>query len=323
MLVVGTAEDAAEVVALVRAAGGDGGGGGGGGGGAAGGGAADGPADGPADGSDEACCPASCPVCFCAPSSDEGSGQPAVVLAGCGCTYCAECFEGWVAQARFPLRCFGDGCGRPVGMRQLRLELGDGFLPLLRLALDEHVNANADALRFCVTPDCPDVYEAGGSRVVCCSSCACATCTHCHVEDHAGLTCEQYAKSKAPADEVRNAIVEEGLTDRCPHCRNAFWDFEGCCAVRCSSCPGHFCGWCLAKCDGSAAAHEHVRSCEQKPAGADAYFGSADQLVAARRRRQRQRVVQQLAKLDASARAAALASIEADLQDLGIDLGGD
>jgi hypothetical protein len=69
-------------------------------------------------------------------------------------------------------------------------------------------------------------------------------------------------------------IVEEHLTTKCPRaeCRQAYHDFEGCAALRCSRCSRYFCGWCLAACDASSDAHAHVASCSEKPAGVDALF---------------------------------------------------
>ncbi|KAJ1474859.1 hypothetical protein T484DRAFT_1830790 [Baffinella frigidus] len=58
---------------------------------------------------------------------------------------------------------------------------------------------------------------------------------------------------------ARKYVEEEVLTSKCPRCRTAFLDFEGCCALKC----GVDCG---------ADAHRHVASCAAKPAGADVYY---------------------------------------------------
>ena len=84
---------------------------------------------------------------------------------------------------------------------------------------------------------------------------------------------------------ARAHIVNEILTLRCPRCRQAFVDFEGCFALKCSRCPCGFCGWCLRDC--GADAHEHVRACAAKPRGADVYFGSLQQFEEAQRKRQK------------------------------------
>ena len=43
---------------------------------------------------------------------------------------------------------------------------------------------------------------------------------------------------------ARKYVEEEVLTSKCPRCRTAFLDFEGCCALKCSRCPCQFCAWC-------------------------------------------------------------------------------
>jgi len=69
---------------------------------------------------------------------------------------------------------------------------------------------------------------------------------------------------------ARKHVEEEILQMKCPRCKTAFYDFEGCFAIKCSSCPTSFCGWCLRDCGGDA--HSHVRGCAKVPAGVDALF---------------------------------------------------
>jgi hypothetical protein len=71
--------------------------------------------------------------------------------------------------------------------------------------------------------------------------------------------------------QARKHIEEEILQVKCPRCRRAFHDFEGCFAISCSSCPCKICGWCLRDC-GDQDAHPHVRQCSKKPQGVDALF---------------------------------------------------
>ncbi|KAJ1474856.1 hypothetical protein T484DRAFT_3226413 [Baffinella frigidus] len=47
---------------------------------------------------------------------------------------------------------------------------------------------------------------------------------------------------------ARRYVEEEVLTSKCPRCRTAFLDFEGCCALKCSRCPCQFCAWCEPPC---------------------------------------------------------------------------
>jgi len=115
--------------------------------------------------------------------------------------------------------------------------------------------------------------------------------------------------------EVRNYIVEEILTLKCPRCRQAFLDFVGCFALQCSRCPCGFCAWCGADSGGNNA-HEHVRMCREKPLGADVFFGSFEQFEAAQRRRRRRLLHNYLVTLDVQTRQAVLHEMRRDLGDL-------
>jgi hypothetical protein len=72
---------------------------------------------------------------------------------------------------------------------------------------------------------------------------------------------------------ARKHIEEEIMQLKCPRqsCRRAFFDFEGCFAISCSSCTCKFCGWCLQDC-GDGDAHPHVRQCAKVPSGVDSLF---------------------------------------------------
>ena len=83
---------------------------------------------------------------------------------------------------------------------------------------------------------------------------------------------------------VSQHVREEVLNCKCPRCGQVFVNFEGCFALKCSRCPCAFCGWCL--CDsGSDDAHDHVRTCQHKPPGADVFFGTEIQFEQAVRNR--------------------------------------
>ena len=62
-----------------------------------------------------------------------------------------------------------------------------------------------------------------------------------------------------PTDPLHR-IVERTLTQRCPHCEAAFYDFTGCAAVMCR-CGGYFCACCLEGFSGNQECHDHVRTC--------------------------------------------------------------
>jgi hypothetical protein len=60
-------------------------------------------------------------------------------------------------------------------------------------------------------------------------------------------------------NDARNKITEDILTLKCPRCKKAFVDFEGCFALKCNSCPCNFCAACLKDCGEDA--HQHVAKC--------------------------------------------------------------
>uniref|UniRef100_A0A0G4F0X3 Protein kinase domain-containing protein n=1 Tax=Chromera velia CCMP2878 TaxID=1169474 RepID=A0A0G4F0X3_9ALVE len=55
-------------------------------------------------------------------------------------------------------------------------------------------------------------------------------------------------------------IAEDILTLKCPSCRAAFVDYDGCAALTCSRCGRGFCGYCLQDCGQDA--HDHVPHCQ-------------------------------------------------------------
>ena len=60
-------------------------------------------------------------------------------------------------------------------------------------------------------------------------------------------------------NDARKAITEDILTLKCPRCKAAFVDFDGCFALSCAACPCKFCAGCLQDCGNDA--HAHVSIC--------------------------------------------------------------
>lgn len=258
-----------------------------------------------------------CAVCYCPPE--------APVKLVCSHEYCTSCLSNWMKATcsagggpGFPIRCLFDGCNCHVALADLHGALTRQEMQALqRAALEEHVNQNLDRLQFCINPGCGGIFSLA-ARTASCSACGACICTTCKVEEHEGLTCSQYLQAKAPPDRLRLRVVDEVLTLRCPRCSQAFLDFEGCFALKCSKCPCTFCGWCLADCGSDA--HAHVRKCSAKPPGADTFFGSRQQFEEAQRKRQTLKLYEFLATLSGEERQRLLEALEADLRDLQIRL---
>ncbi|KAJ1471677.1 hypothetical protein T484DRAFT_3500749 [Baffinella frigidus] len=119
---------------------------------------------------------------------------------------------------------------------------------------------------------------------------------------------------------ARRHVEEEILTSKCPRCRAAFLDFEGCCALKCARCPCNFCAWCGVDC--GADAHRHVATCAAKPAGADVYYpGTHQEFARAQARHRAPQLERYLRGLDSeSTRAALLRELQATLQELYPDV---
>lgn len=111
-------------------------------------------------------------------------------------------------------------------------------------------------------------------------------------------------------------INEEILTCKCPRetCRQAFIDFEGCFALKCSRCSCGFCAWCFLDCGEDA--HAHVRTCASKPQGADTYFGSVAEFQGAVQRHQRALLKVYFRTLDPSTQAAVKQEMHAQLCEI-------
>ena len=165
--------------------------------------------------------------------------------------------------------------------------------------------ANIGRFKSCPIPDCTNIHPAPNcngavadsevsgkadgnieegltERVIYCGGCRTSICTVCEAEDHEGLTCAQYRMEKAPPNVLRNKIHEDILTQKCPRCKKAFLDFDGCFALKCSNCPCAFCGWCLADCGNDA--HSHVKDCRHK-LNKDTYFGTEQEFKTAMRKK--------------------------------------
>lgn len=196
-----------------------------------------------------------CPICYCEPDDD-------ALRLSCQHHYCTACFHEWIAAASapcggsFPLSCLSEDCKQAVASHDLKQQLSrDEEQALMRAALDEYVNSNLDKLQYCISAGCSGLYSVSEARTARCSACLTLVCTACKVEEHQGLTCGEHSAATTPADALRNRVVEEILTLHCPRCAQAFFDFEGCFALKCSKCPCNFCGWCLADCGTDSHAH--------------------------------------------------------------------
>jgi len=88
---------------------------------------------------------------------------------------------------------------------------------------------------------------------------------------------KRMSEEERKINDARNKITEDILTLKCPRCKKAFVDFEGCFALKCNSCPCNFCAGCLKDCGENA--HQHVAKCAVCLSGGgmtDGFFGTRE-----------------------------------------------
>lgn len=61
-------------------------------------------------------------------------------------------------------------------------------------------------------------------------------------------------------------------------------EFDGCMALKCSSCKENFCGYCHKACADSGGTHNHVRECDANLTSNGSYYATATQIKEAQRR---------------------------------------
>ncbi|CAE8652300.1 unnamed protein product [Polarella glacialis] len=108
-------------------------------------------------------------------------------------------------------------------------------------------------------------------------------------------------------------VEEELLVLRCPRCRHAFIDFNGCWALTCSHCSAGFCGWCLVDCGRDA--HAHVR--QECPEGRDLFPAGGFAVFEHHHGNRRGRLLKAyLETLDSDTRRGVLLEVRLQLQDV-------
>eukprot|EP00128_Syssomonas_multiformis_P015444 Colp12_sorted_trinity150504_noHs@24599 len=124
---------------------------------------------------------------------------------------------------------------------------------------------------------------------------------------------------------LRNYIIDDILTNKCPGCGQAWYDYENCDALTCSNptCRRAFCAFCNTDCGSDS--HSHVRTCpERQAAGAyDSYYSHADVREKAQRNRKQRKVQEFLRTLDANLRKDVMKACEKEFADIGFkEVGG-
>ena len=133
---------------------------------------------------------------------------------------------------------------------------------------------------------------------------------------------------------AKEHVIEHILTLACPRCKQAFVDFDGCFALKCSRCAAAFCAYCLADCGRDA--HQHVGTCpegqasvkaakKQKGVGGRAIgnmpatvYGTKDAFDVAQKRRRCRYLALYLEKFDDEGQRELVDALASELKDLDI-----
>ncbi|EGD73577.1 hypothetical protein PTSG_05285 [Salpingoeca rosetta] len=207
---------------------------------------------------------------------------------------CDECFDGYVHSiatheerlANGPeVRCPGIDCDSPAfTFREVAQHVGEETSEQLFKLIRElaEKDANADSRR--------------------------------RIEEEVERRLKQ-TQQERKKEEARKHITGEILTLRCPRCKTAFVDFDGCFALTCNNCKCGFCAWCLRDCGTNA--HQCAARCGTRHGGRG-YHGTEQQFNDHHRKRRQRLLDEYMATLEPEVREAVTVACEKDARDLGL-----
>ncbi|KAK0669096.1 hypothetical protein QBC41DRAFT_112607 [Cercophora samala] len=185
-----------------------------------------------------------CSICWMEPENP--------IITSCNHTYCTDCFEQLCVSATssgkadFILRCEGNSskCQQAFSLHFLQERLSSQlFEDILKASFKSHVSHRPDALRYCPTPDCGQIYRAATGTFTC-PHCLTPVCTTCFVS-HQGMTCADHKFVSSGGDiALKQAKQRLGIKD-CPKCKTAMEKTDGCDHMTCGGCGIHICWKCL------------------------------------------------------------------------------
>lgn len=202
-------------------------------------------------------------------------------------------------------------------------------------SIDALPRAKLDGLLRCPVPDCESTFELQEVAVQ-------ASKANDHYRDDSNKAFESLLKLKESADikralspaikaegdrvraemmqgdveKICREITEDILTLRCPKCRQAFFDFEGCFALSCSRCRVNFCAWCITH-QSEYDVHTHVARCGE---GNGNVFYSRAVFENHQKNRKERLVRERLSRESGAVRRLVLNKIDGELKDLEIKI---
>ncbi|KAG9088426.1 hypothetical protein FRC06_002037, partial [Ceratobasidium sp. 370] len=175
-----------------------------------------------------------CVVCLCQPEQS--------ILLHCGHHYCRSCFSQYVASAAenrtLPIVCVGRDCNAHIPLSMITLHASQPDQDaLFHAAFQSYVAAHPEQYRYCPTADCQYVYRVGQPDTsIQCRLCLMHICTHCHVEHHEGISCEDYLASHSESEIQKSFDRWRASNDvkSCPSCNANIEKIAGCNHMMCT-----------------------------------------------------------------------------------------
>lgn len=172
----------------------------------------------------------------------------------CGHVYCAECVIHLVTSAvDFPVQCIVENCNYAPSLRVLRrIAPPPQYRRMLEISFRSHLRGSTQYFP-CPTIDCPQLWNVNSHkdpsrRITQCSTCLICICMACKVEEHTGMTCAEYQRSRAyhaaERDMATWRATRGAAIKTCPSCGCITERIDGCPHIHCTQCNAHWCWEC-------------------------------------------------------------------------------
>ena len=186
----------------------------------------------------------------------------------CGHAFHIDCIEIQLKPntITFPIQCAKEGCSEDFVLKDfdnLQKRLKMFRMPdLVSAALQNFMEKNGDFYKNCPTPDCKMIYtQTDSSKEFVCSSCSVSTCSKCHEQYHAGISCKVYNDNRRNDEELLRWMGEDPENrKKCPQCQAPIEKNEGCQHMKCT-CGAHICWRCLKYFKTATKCYDHQPFC--------------------------------------------------------------
>ncbi|KAG8855098.1 hypothetical protein FRB91_002666 [Serendipita sp. 411] len=185
----------------------------------------------------------------------------------CDHVYCSECVAHLITSAvDFPIECIVPDCHHTPSLRVLqRIVPPSQYRRMLQVAFRTYLRGNG-RLFPCPTTDCPQLWMSNPNPTnlqVQCSTCLVRICTNCKCENHVGMNCEEYQRSKSYQTAERDMATwrrqQADNVKACPSCGTIVEKTDGCPHIHCLQCNSHWCWECARAMPRAELVYAHIR----------------------------------------------------------------